>query len=88
MIAVKSAEPAKKTAVASRSRASSRGPEQQLHMLHRTLGNQAVQRLYEAGLLQAKLSLGRPGDRFEQEADRVADLVMRMPEPVMQLKPG
>ena len=56
--------------------------------LHETVGNRAVQRLFESGLLRAKLGLGRPGDRFEQEADRVADQVMRMPEPVVQAKPG
>jgi hypothetical protein len=31
--------------------------------------------------LQAKLTVGSPGDRYEQEADRVADQVMRMPAP-------
>ncbi len=31
--------------------------------------------------IQAKLTIGAPGDRYEQEADRVADQVMRMPEP-------
>lgn len=31
--------------------------------------------------VQAKLKLGRPNDRYEQEADRVADEVMRMPQP-------
>jgi outer membrane protein OmpA-like peptidoglycan-associated protein len=30
--------------------------------------------------VQAKLAINRPGDAFEQEADRVADTVMRMPE--------
>jgi len=34
--------------------------------------------------LQPKLALGHPGDPYEQEADRVADQVMRMPEPVVQ----
>jgi hypothetical protein len=33
------------------------------------------------GKLQTKLKLGAPGDVHEQEADRVADQVMRMPEP-------
>ena len=46
-----------------------------------TLGNQALQRLLHARLLQAKLTVNQPGDRFEQEADRVADAVLRMPEP-------
>ncbi len=32
-----------------------------------------------AGVLQAKLVVGKPNDQFEQEADRVADQVMRMP---------
>jgi len=31
-------------------------------------------------ILQTKLSVNQPGDRFEQEADRVADAVVRMPE--------
>lgn len=34
--------------------------------------------------LQPKLSISQPGDFYEQEADRVADLVMRMPEPALQ----
>jgi hypothetical protein len=32
-------------------------------------------------VIQAKLSVNQPGDRFEQQADRMADAVMRMPEP-------
>jgi Domain of unknown function (DUF4157) len=31
--------------------------------------------------VQTKLAINRPGDEYEQEADRVADAVMRMPEP-------
>ncbi len=31
--------------------------------------------------LQAKLAIGQPGDAYEQEADRVAEEVMRMAEP-------
>lgn len=31
--------------------------------------------------VQTKLKIGRPSDKFEQEADRVAEEVMRMPEP-------
>jgi hypothetical protein len=30
--------------------------------------------------LQTKLRVGDPGDKYEQEADRVANMVMRMPE--------
>ena len=36
--------------------------------------------------MQAKLKIGQPGDRYEQEADRVAETVMRMPEPQVQRK--
>jgi hypothetical protein len=32
------------------------------------------------GLIQAKLTVGEPNDKFEREADRVADKVMRMPD--------
>jgi hypothetical protein len=35
-------------------------------------------------MVQPKLTIGQPGDRYEQEADRAADLVMRMPEPRVQ----
>jgi len=34
--------------------------------------------------IQTKLAISQPGDPFEQEADLVADQVMRMPEPVVQ----
>ena len=49
--------------------------------LHRAAGNQAAQRQLESRLVQAKLSVNQPGDKFELEADRVADQVMRMPDP-------
>jgi hypothetical protein len=38
-------------------------------------------------LIQAKLTINQPNDRYEQEGDRVADAVMRMPEPEVQPKP-
>lgn len=41
----------------------------------RAIGNQAMGRL-----IQAKLRIGQPNDIYEQEADRVAEQVMRMPE--------
>lgn len=47
--------------------------------LQQTVGNQAVGRL-----TQTKLKVGQPGDQCEQEADRVADAVMRIPEPQVQ----
>lgn len=33
--------------------------------------------------VQAKLTVGQPGDMYEQEADRVAEAAMRMPVPVL-----
>jgi hypothetical protein len=49
--------------------------------LQRTIGNQAVGLLIKSGALQAKLKIGQPNDIYEQEADMVAEQVMRMPEP-------
>lgn len=57
---------------------------EQIFQLQRTVGNHAVQRMYYSGLLQAKLRIGQPNDVYEQEADRVAERVMRMPEPGIQ----
>jgi hypothetical protein len=48
--------------------------------LQRTIGNKGVERLIRSSVLQAKLRIGQPGDEYEQEAERVADQVMRMPE--------
>jgi hypothetical protein len=47
-------------------------------------GNQAVQRMLRAKVIQAKLVVNPPDDEYEKEADQVADTVMRMPEPVVQ----
>jgi hypothetical protein len=53
-------------------------PYEQVIQLQRTVGNQAVQGLFKSGLIQTKLRAGAPNDIYEQEADRVADQVMRM----------
>jgi hypothetical protein len=55
--------------------------------LQRMIGNQAVVRLLQFGALQAKLTISRPDDIYEQEADRVAGEVMRMSEPQVQRQP-
>lgn len=47
----------------------------------RSVGNEAVGRIIRSGSLQAKLKIGQPGDEYEQEADRIAEQVMRMSEP-------
>ncbi|MEJ2003726.1 MAG: hypothetical protein P8X57_01910, partial [Cyclobacteriaceae bacterium] len=36
--------------------------------------------------MQPKLRINNPGDRYEQEADRIADRIMHMPEPRVQRK--
>lgn len=51
--------------------------------VQRDYGNVAVQRMYAAGALQAKLKIGQPGDRYEREADSLADRVMHMPDPAI-----
>lgn len=62
-------------------------PLNHILQLQRTIGNQAVQRLIkqlgvisqESGVgIQTKLTVGQPNDIYEQEADRVAEQVMRM----------
>src|SRR5689334_791139 len=52
--------------------------------LRSTYGNQAILRTLDHSrpTIQRKLSVNKPGDIYEQEADRVADQVMRMPAPV------
>src|SRR6266566_4517861 len=37
-----------------------------------------------AGAIQTKLAINKPGDQYEQEADRVSEHVMRLPEPQLQ----
>lgn len=43
-----------------------------------------VRQVLRAPQVQAKLTIGQPNDKYEQEADRVADEVMRMPESEVQ----
>ena len=57
-------------------------PLEQILVLQRSIGNKAVGRLLQSGLIQTKLRIGSPGDIYEQEADRVADELMRMPDHV------
>jgi outer membrane protein OmpA-like peptidoglycan-associated protein len=55
-------------------------PIDQILFLQRTVGNQAVERLLKSGVIQAKLTIGQADDIYEQEADTIADQVMRMPD--------
>lgn len=51
----------------------------QRRVLQQTIGNQAVQHLLRSRAIQAKLTINEPGDQYEQEADWVAEQVMRVP---------
>jgi hypothetical protein len=57
----------------------------QLAQLHRSYGNQAILGMLSRSpsAIQTKLTVNKPGDHFEQEADRVAHHVMRMTAPSM-----
>lgn len=55
-------------------------PAEHLLMLQRSIGNRAAERLLKSGTFRTKLTIGQPNDVYEQEADRVADLVMTMRE--------
>jgi hypothetical protein len=57
-------------------------------VLQSAWGNQALQLLLRTKAIQAKLKINEPGDKYEQKADRVADQIMRIPEPDIQRKPG
>ena len=48
------------------------------------LGNHGVLNRSGFPSIQAKLKIGESGDVYEQEADRVADAVMKMPDPQIQ----
>ncbi len=52
----------------------------QFLMFQKTLGNQALQRLFLSGAIRPKLTLGKPNDIHEQDADRMADQVMSIPD--------
>jgi Domain of unknown function (DUF4157) len=51
-------------------------PSHELLQMQQTIGNRAVSRL-----IQTKLKVGKPGDVYEREADRVADRVIQTPTP-------
>lgn len=54
-----------------------------LEGLQQTIGNHGVL-LHRGDVIQPKLKIGAPNDKYEREADRVADMVMRMPGPRLQ----
>jgi hypothetical protein len=54
-----------------------------MNQLQEICGNRRVQ-----SIIQAKMKIGKSNDKFEQEADRIADEVMRMPERRVQWQLG
>jgi len=50
-------------------------------------GSQALQRPLRSGAIQPKLTINPLDDVYERKADRVAEQVMCMPEPSIQLTP-
>jgi hypothetical protein len=62
---------------------SDRAPLHPILQLQQSVGNRALQRLlsHRGITLQPKLTVGAAHDPYEQEADRVAQQVMRMPIP-------
>jgi hypothetical protein len=62
-------------------------PFKNVFFLQRAIGNQAVQRLFRSGAIQAKMKTGQPNDIFEGEADRIADLATQTPESTVQPTP-
>ena len=57
---------------------------QSLLRLQQQYGNRFVQRVIAQHAIQTKLLVGQPGDIYEQEADKVAEQVMHMPETHLQ----
>ena len=80
-ISTKSSKSKKENSVSQRQKSnfsqSLNSPNDHILSLEKTVGNQAVQRLFKSGVIQANLRIGQPGDKCEQEADRVADMVLQ-----------
>ena len=72
----------KAKAVPVSSQRSSKSHSHPVLKLQQQLGNQAVQLLIQSRRIQAKLTIGQPNDKYEQEANRVADQIMSMPVPI------
>lgn len=54
------------------------------HNPQQVLGNQAMLRLLNEKAIQAKLKINEPGDKYEHEADRMAESIMHTPESQVQ----
>ena len=63
---------------------SSRPHQQPKNTRWRPQQHPQVRQILRRPSVQPKLTIGAPNDKYEQEADRVADQVMRAPEPQLQ----
>jgi hypothetical protein len=81
-----------KTFAINEKRSVSAGRKASLHVHHPIRPAQVAQqaeirRILHSTGAQARLTISQPNDKYEQEADRVADQVMRMPDPKLQRQP-
>ena len=53
-------------------------PQHQIYNLRQRMGNQGTHRFLESCGIQTKFKIGQPNDSYEQEANRVADQIMRI----------
>ncbi|MEJ2664749.1 MAG: hypothetical protein P8107_12025 [Spirochaetia bacterium] len=60
--------------------------EQRETMCGRRRAPASLMCLSDGSLLRPKLKIGSPNDKYEQEADRVAEEIMRMPESIVERK--
>ncbi|MBN2736492.1 MAG: DUF4157 domain-containing protein [Spirochaetales bacterium] len=51
-----------------------------------SVGNQQIAQLFGGGQIQAKLDISTPGDKYEQQADNMADQMMKMNPGSVSLK--
>jgi hypothetical protein len=60
------------------------GNQSMLHMLQLHGEDAVVGVSPKARVIQPKLTINQPGDEYEQEADRISEQVMQIPEPQLQ----
>ncbi len=72
------------TPTAYKSQPNTQQPMWPVHQAHQA----EIRRIFFSTGAQAKLTIGQPNDKFEQQADRVADQVIAMPDPKLQHQPA
>ena len=71
------------TPTAYKSQPNTQQPMWPVHQAHQV----EIRRIFFSTGAQAKLTIGQPNDKYEQQADRVADQVMAMPDSKLQHQP-